>query len=1247
MATYTSRYDAVAQRRAHLQTGGVGHHGDVANILAAMGLDAVPPPKTRLETVVMAQLRDASEGLGANDLMVARTGRAVRVHEMSPTALADVTVAWRGALWQAAGIGAAIGMFQGILEETVGGNLTSQAVRGTRFEQDGGVDTGSSMYTDDFWLNATILVVGFVLSALVESHMLSRCALRGAGRMVALLGVHFAAETAAEFMYVHAVCAALLLVDPDGATTARLGVRLDKPARGACTCLNTVHKAFGRTGVSWAVKILARSILVFVARSTVRGFLPYLGVPLFAALNAIYMDRQLRFTWCRLAGIPAALEITEELLQTARAAKLRVRGAQGVAGGVVASIPPGTTMGSDNRSPVHWAPLNMIDALESLDNPSRAGTGHTFATSRQDVLSWTWSKVQSSPTTGQSRLVIAWCISQLLRRPQFRSARRQFEQGKVPSNLDLRVLAQRWWGDDTDTVAHESVTIVPSPVRPVDKSGQISMSSTVEAQVKWLRSWFEERVALMQMRRECSPLEPEGWDQLRRCCAALMIQNGEPNPVQELVLEYLTQQAGGNLLRPLLPEGPCVPVDDKAVSAVDVTEIIRFQAELTVEDREVVLCVLVLLVVVEGKVMPAAQDLLTHLLKQSHYTAPPSIAGSGSGPVLPTESWDYEELAQVAHEFGHFKRHLSAEDVMRVVSGVSVYDSNTDYRPTSTRLRIRAHNEMSAAARIKSNVQENLAIQREMLHRVGRKQLFNLHRNRLHSANGLVILWSALSLVVNSTALTFSSYSLHQLWLIILFNFYCLCTAMLGVLAVQKEWMGVFQSYFILHFLEILLNILLVSICFVSLPYVRDVVEENWTTEYTEASQLPKMIAWVRALVCGGNETADAASSTSTECMGVVVSTLRSYVKTTAWGGCAMFLLLALSVKSATLIIFASSSSSASSGNSRSAVLDTGKAGGRAGDEKTSLRRAFTLFLLTCCANMLLGLLFTAWGIFKAIWWPHPAEFWHVDVLILVRGVATFIQAFVGIAAARKVILCCLRAHMGIALVQLGISAFFIHSSFEGYYTWQSALTSTYVGEPTLFNSIPCDQRCSQGDEPAMPHLECFAVVGGRAPGLAIAAGWNGTTLSNDTLTQEPMQLGSSEIAAVLTELWSICDEVCSNDRTMCTARSYRMCKLELHGVARSPTAVASYSFLMAAQNATGSVLTLSNCTCSEHLNCVMGLKLGFLNQTNVLLVLSFVLLVLLIFDLATSYSLHGMWGVFVAHSRSREEDGELAQHSA
>ena len=130
--------------------------------------------------------------------------------------------------------------------------------------------------------------------------------------------------------------------------------------------------------------------------------------------------------------------------------------------------------------------------------------------------------------------------------------------------------------------------------------------------------------------------------------------------------------------------------------------------------------------------MPAAQDLLTHLLKQSHYTAPPSIAGSGSGPVLPTESWDYEELAQVAHEFGHFKRHLSAEDVMRVVSGVSVYDSNTDYRPTSTRLRIRAHNEMSAAARIKSNVQENLAIQREMLHRVGRKQLFNLHRNRLH-----------------------------------------------------------------------------------------------------------------------------------------------------------------------------------------------------------------------------------------------------------------------------------------------------------------------------------------------------------------------------------------------------------------------------------------------------------------------------------------------------------------------------------
>ena len=182
---------------------------------------------------------------------------------------------------------------------------------------------------------------------------------------------------------------------------------------------------------------------------------------------------------------------------------------------------------------------------------------------------------------------------------------------------------------------------------------------------------------------------------------------------------------------------------------------------------------------------------------------------------------------------------------------------------------------------------------------------------------------------------------------------------------------------------------------------------------------------------------------------------------------------------------------------------------------------------------------------------------------------------------------------------------------------------------------------------PALQHLGCFAAVGSRAPEIAFGAGWNGTALLNDTLTQQPSQLGSPEMAAVLAELWSICDERCSVDRSMCAARSYRTCDLAATAVKRSPIAVSSYLYLEEARNATRGHLTLANCTCSEHLNCVMGLKLGFLNQINVLFVLSFALSVLLLFDLAASHALHRRWDVFAARCHVQTQEGDdLSQTS-
>ena len=64
----------------------------------------------------------------------------------------------------------------------------------------------------------------------------------------------------------------------------------------------------------------------------------------------------------------------------------------------------------------------------------------------------------------------------------------------------------------------------------------------------------------------------------------------------------------------------------------------------------------------------------------------------------------------------------------------------------------------------------------------------------------------------------------------------------------------------------------------------------------------------------------------------------------------------------------------------------------------------------------------------------------------------------------------------------------------------------------------------------------------------------------------------------------------------------------------------------------------LSNCSCTEHLNCVMSLKLGFVNQVNMLVVLAFVLLVLLGFDLVTSHQLHSAWDVFVARAERKAQ---------
>jgi hypothetical protein len=228
------------------------------------------------------------------------------------------------------------------------------------------------------------------------------------------------------------------------------------------------------------VRLLLRPIVI---RLAVRAMVPWIGIPLFAAINAYATDHDIRNAWTRLLGLPTAVEILEELLVTAKEAKQQLYGNRAATG-----------QASQQREKMpHWAPMHLQHRL-----------------AKRSSVTMPWGSVQTAAAEPRKR----------------RTASAQFDlSAHITATLENRVIQSG--GADPHGVARQR--FYDRSMVPTDSELDALGASMWGAEASGgpgrerLREWFQSKTELMRLSHGCSSLEPDGWDQLRRCIGCLVV----------------------------------------------------------------------------------------------------------------------------------------------------------------------------------------------------------------------------------------------------------------------------------------------------------------------------------------------------------------------------------------------------------------------------------------------------------------------------------------------------------------------------------------------------------------------------------------------------------------------------------------------------------------------------------------------------------------------------------------------------
>jgi hypothetical protein len=297
--------------------GGLGHSGDASLIFEDLRLPH--PPMRGPERYVVRQLLSRSVDLGLGDVLASRAEQLLRVHEVSARGLEAGREVRKVAVVQAALLGVGVGLAQAVIEDLVGGPALAVVLGwvGGNAEGTGAAAAVQVELDGTFWLHLCILLGSLLLTVAVEMLLLLKIVLHAASKQISLLGVDLSASMASRSKqattaatmggeqqqqpFARAVARAVLGLEDEGCVI-KLGVS-PRPDTGwyawlRCRTPGCRERSSAAYWLRLVVFVLFKQVL---AKTCLRALVPAVSLPLFAVLNFLLVDAQLKV---RLAVSP-------------------------------------------------------------------------------------------------------------------------------------------------------------------------------------------------------------------------------------------------------------------------------------------------------------------------------------------------------------------------------------------------------------------------------------------------------------------------------------------------------------------------------------------------------------------------------------------------------------------------------------------------------------------------------------------------------------------------------------------------------------------------------------------------------------------------------------------------------------------------------------------------------------------------------------------------------------------------------
>eukprot|EP01052_Picozoa_sp_SAG31_P000818 SAG31_NODE_25_length_33055_cov_11.407919_5_plen_533_part_00 len=421
-----------------------------------------------------------------------------------------------------------------------------------------------------------------------------------------------------------------------------------------------------------------------------------------------------------------------------------------------------------------------------------------------------------------------------------------------------------------------------------------------------LYQWFQSKLRLISIKENFSALEPEGWDQLRRCVACLMAATGSCDPVRELVLAYLFEKdPEGNIANPLVPEAFAeLPVE---LSQQHVQKVLQHQSALNIEDRELILGAIILICVVSGSI----SDLTCIFIEQLHRASLPHTSSAAASIDHLASKVSLTEAKELAAEFRNMKRSIFFRDIVNLLAGNSVFTNIQD--PSQINLRFLMGLRRDAEHR-QRYAHYSLSSSHPKSRSDEHHQLFAHETEQLYTYNFLICLWSLVSVAGCMYVLIISDRALVQSYIVISFSAFQIASSILGFVSVRLRHVQMMRWYFIAHFTEVVVTSITVAWMIAYYHYIRVYIDRNWDQ--------PWMIH-LKDYYC-----AELNSFFDDICQQAVTDALRTLILVCLIGASVACCLLLLSVRSAMGVI-----------------------------PLEGLERHFALLMLSCMVNLLIGTL--------------------------------------------------------------------------------------------------------------------------------------------------------------------------------------------------------------------------------------------------------------------------------------------------